>query len=66
MNDPAEVLMLSGVARFCPDCLDHSVFVPVDDCDRDRCEYCCAACGAAIVIDPAVAEQARVPLVRVA
>jgi hypothetical protein len=65
MSDPAEILMLSAVARFCPDCLDQSLFLPVDDeCEGDRCEFCCASCGAAILIDPAFEET--VPLVRVA
>jgi hypothetical protein len=64
MSDPADVLMLSAVARFCPDCLDQSLFLPVDDCEGDRCEYCCTSCGAAIVIDPAF--EVTVPLGRVA
>lgn len=56
--------MLSGVARFCPDCLGQSLFLPVDDCEGDRCEFCCTSCGAAIVIDPAFDEA--VPLTHVA
>jgi hypothetical protein len=64
MSDPADVLMLSAVARFCPDCRHQSLFVPVDDCDGDRCEFCCTSCGAAIMIDPAFVEAASV--VRVA
>jgi hypothetical protein len=64
MSDPADVLMLSAVARFCPDCRGQSLFLPVDDCESDRCEFCCASCGAAIVIDPALEET--VPLIRVA
>lgn len=64
MSDPANVLMLSAAARFCPDCLRQSLFVPVDDCDGDRCEFCCTSCGAAIMIDPIFIET--VPSVRVA
>ncbi|MDX6316871.1 MAG: hypothetical protein QOD35_271 [Nocardioidaceae bacterium] len=64
MSDPADVLMLSAVARYCADCRAQSLFLPVDDCDGDSCEFCCASCGAAIVIDPALEEA--VPLVRVA
>lgn len=52
MSDFAEVLMLSGVAHICPDCLEQRIFVPADECDIDRCEFCCTSCGAAIVIDP--------------
>jgi hypothetical protein len=56
--------MLSAVARYCADCRAQSLFLPVDDCDGDSCEFCCASCGAAIVIDPAMEET--LPLVRVA
>ncbi len=52
MNDPAEILMLSGVARDCPDCRDERIFVPVDECDGEGCEFCCTSCGAAVIIDP--------------
>jgi hypothetical protein len=45
--------MLTGVARGCPDCQGERIFVPVDDCDGDVCEYCCTSCGAAVLIDPA-------------
>jgi hypothetical protein len=64
MSNPADVLMLSAVARFCPDCRAQTVFLPVDDCDGDRCEFCCTSCGAAIVVDPAL--EVSVTLVRVA
>jgi hypothetical protein len=66
MSDPADVLMLSAVARFCPDCGHQSLFVPVDDCDcdSDRCEFCCTSCGAAIMVDPAFVEA--IPIGRVA
>lgn len=52
MTDPAETLMLSGVARECPDCRGERIFVSVDQCDGDRCEFCCTSCGAAVMIDP--------------
>ena len=64
MSDPADVLMLSAAVRFCPDCLRQSLFVPVEECDGDRCEFCCTSCGAAIMIDPIFVET--VPSVRVA
>lgn len=53
MTDPADLLMLSGVVRACPDCLDERIFVSTDDCGADGCEYCCTTCGAAVLIDPA-------------
>ncbi len=53
MNDAADLLMLTGVARPCPDCNADRIFVPVDeDADRTAAEYCCTACGAAMLIDP--------------
>jgi hypothetical protein len=64
MSDAAEILMLSGVARFCPDCLDESLFLPVDECEGDHCEFCCTSCGAAILIDPAL--EVAISLTRVA
>ncbi len=53
MNDPAKILMLSGVVRTCPDCLDDRIFVSIDEYDTDSCEFCCTSCGAAVLIDPA-------------
>jgi hypothetical protein len=44
--------MLTGIARDCPDCHDERIFVLVDDCDADGCDYCCTVCGAAVLIDP--------------
>ncbi len=52
MNDRSETLMLSGIVRACPDCVDERIFVPVSDCDGDGCEFCCTSCGAAVMIDP--------------
>jgi hypothetical protein len=54
MNDSADLLMLHGVARDCPDCGGERVFVPVDDAEPDRAELCCTDCGAALVADPVV------------
>jgi hypothetical protein len=54
MSDPAEVLMLTGVARACPDCRGERIFVPAEACDGDTCEYCCTSCGAAVMIDPSL------------
>ncbi|MBA2561115.1 MAG: hypothetical protein H0V07_14750 [Propionibacteriales bacterium] len=53
MSDPADVLMLSGVTRPCPDCHDERIFMPIDECDGDGCEFCCTSCGAALLVDPA-------------
>lgn len=53
MRDPAQILMLSGVARVCPDCLDQRLFVPTDECEGEGCEFACTSCGAALSIDPA-------------
>lgn len=52
MNDRSEILMLSGILRPCTDCLDDRIFVPINDCDSDGCDFCCATCGAAVTIDP--------------
>ena len=43
---------MDSVARMCPDCLDQRIFVPIDDCEGDACEFCCTSCGAAVSIDP--------------
>jgi len=53
MRNTADLLMLSGVVRLCPDCLEERIFVPVD-CDRaaEHCEFCCTTCGAALLVDP--------------
>lgn len=52
----ADLLMLSGVVRGCPDCADEQIFMPVDDGtetphDLSASAYCCSACGAAILVD---------------
>lgn len=49
--------MTSGVVRHCPDCDAHQIFMPVDDraadhpIDLNASAYCCASCGAAILVD---------------
>jgi hypothetical protein len=48
----ADILMVSGVSRSCPDCLDVRIFVPADDEHPDTAAYCCTDCGAAVLIDP--------------
>ncbi|MBA3265442.1 MAG: hypothetical protein H0T14_03590 [Nocardioidaceae bacterium] len=53
MDDPAEILMASGVVRACPDCIGERIFVSTDECAGEACEFCCTECGAAILIDPA-------------
>ena len=52
----ADMLMLSGVVRVCPDCDVDQIFMPVDDGaetphDLSASAYCCTACGAAILVD---------------
>jgi hypothetical protein len=52
----ADLLMLSGVVRECPDCDAEQIFMPVDDGaetphDLSASAYCCSACGAAILVD---------------
>lgn len=52
----AELLMMSGVVRPCPDCDVEQIFVPVDDGsdsphDLGARAYCCTSCGAAILVD---------------
>jgi hypothetical protein len=54
MNDSADILMLHGVARDCPDCVGERIFVPVDETGLDSCELCCTDCGAAVLADPAL------------
>jgi hypothetical protein len=51
--ESADQLVMWGVARECPDCGDDQIFVPVDDdpSGRDTGAYCCATCGAAILVD---------------
>jgi uncharacterized protein (DUF983 family) len=62
MADIADLLMLRGVARRCPDCHDECIFVPT--AAPDDGEYCCTRCGAALLIDPAIEPPASI--VRVA
>jgi hypothetical protein len=52
MADIADLLMLSGVVRSCPDCHDDRIFVPIDNTPAG--EYCCTSCGAGLLIDPAL------------
>lgn len=53
MDDSVDLLMLFGVVRGCPDCGDERIFMPVEGCDGDGCEFCCTSCQAAVLIDPA-------------
>jgi hypothetical protein len=57
MADIADLLMLRGVVRGCPDCHDDCIFVPT--AAPDDGEYCCTMCGAALLIDPAIEVAAR-------
>lgn len=52
MDDRAELSMISGIVLVCPDCLDERIFVSIDGCERDGCEFCCTSCGAAVLVDP--------------
>ncbi len=52
MDDSADKLMLTGIVRVCADCRAERIFVAIDDCDADGCDYCCTSCGAAVLIDP--------------
>ncbi|HEY7043967.1 MAG TPA: hypothetical protein VH419_09900 [Nocardioidaceae bacterium] len=61
-GSPAELLMLSGVVRECPDCAGEQIFVAADDVVEPGHEagtgaYCCTACGAAILLDPLLERQ---------
>lgn len=57
MDNRASLLMSDSVVSVCGDCSDERIFVPVDaDCDTRTCEFCCTTCGAAILIDPFIAE----------
>ncbi len=51
MENKADLLMVSGVVSFCPDCGDDRLFVPVrDECATDGCEFCCTTCDAAVYL----------------
>jgi hypothetical protein len=57
MADIADLLMLSGVVRSCPDCHDERIFLPAGAILLESVhdgEYCCTGCGAALLIDPAL------------
>ena len=60
MNDRSELLMVKGIVRPCADCSDERIFMPVDECDSDACEFCCTSCGAAVMIDPVYSTSAVV------
>ena len=51
MFDSADLLMLHGVARDCPDCGGERVFLPVDEAGAEASELCCTDCGAALIAD---------------
>lgn len=55
MDHSADMLMLRGVARPCPDCAEERLFVPADHDRVDTGEYCCTWCGAGLLIDPTLA-----------
>jgi hypothetical protein len=53
MDNRADLLLLESVVSGCADCGGERIFVPVDDnCGGGACEFCCTACGAAVLIDP--------------
>ena len=51
-DNPANLLMLRGVAVVCADCGDERVFVPVDEDASGALsmEYCCTSCDAAVFL----------------
>jgi hypothetical protein len=57
MRDADVLLMLTGVARPCPDCADERVFMPADDGEAPGA-FCCTDCGAALLIDVEVETRA--------
>jgi hypothetical protein len=57
MAEIAELLMLSGVVRSCPDCGDERIFVPIESVDDGS--VCCTTCGAALLVDPPFEAAAR-------
>ncbi len=46
--DPAQHLMLHGLAATCPDCGEEQILLPVDESD-----YCCTECDAAVFLSGA-------------
>jgi len=48
--DGSEILMLSGVTAHCGDCGGERIFVPVEGCDLEGCEFCCTSCDAAVFL----------------
>ena len=51
MQNKSEMLMLTCVLAFCPECGDEGLFVPVEEgCQVDGCEYCCTRCDAAVFL----------------
>jgi hypothetical protein len=68
MADIADLLMLSGVVRSCPDCHDERIFLPAGafPTEDESGAYCCTVCGAALLIDPALDAVALSPTARVA
>jgi hypothetical protein len=59
MDDRAELLMRSGIVQVCPDCRDQRIFVSIDECDADGCDFACTTCGAAVLIDPICGDPVR-------
>lgn len=49
--DPAQHLMLHGLAATCPDCGEERILLPVDEADH-YC-YCCTECDAAVYLSGA-------------
>ncbi len=57
MDEKADMLLLQGVARPCPDCAEERLFVPAEIENDEVGEYCCTWCGAALLIDPSVVSR---------
>jgi hypothetical protein len=52
----AEMLMLLGVDRHCPDCATTTIFLPVLDDGAAPDEMVCTSCDGAVLVGPARAD----------
>jgi len=48
-SNRGEILMLTGVSAYCPDCGDERILVEVVSEDRGA-EFCCTTCDAAVLV----------------
>ncbi len=60
METRPDLLMLEAVVGPCGDCGDERIFVPLEvDRGHHDGEFCCTACGAAVLIDPFLNDRPR-------